>query len=227
MTNKHKLAYQEGNTMDDERNQGNTGRTNHRRRQARRGFWRLASAITVSRRESVILEAFPPAMACVNGNPLPRRMTDKSCPGDRRPTILHSGTLSLFVMFFVSVAAHAQSPAGPNRPISVPDGYLITPFGYFHPSCVRELAEGDTLLSDVPAIQHARGTIEKLAACEYPHYTARGKVAVEGFGESAQPAVGGGWIENVNVVAAANTSYGALTATWTVPRRQLPTINRL
>lgn len=166
---------------------------------------------------SVILGAFPPAIACVNGSPLPPRMTARSSPGGRRLTILHSGALSLFLMLLASVTAHAQSPAGPNRPTAVPDGYLITPFGYFHPSCVREVAGEDTLLSDVPAIQHAHRAIETLAPCQYPHYTASGEVAVESFGESAQPAGGGTWIENANVTADAGTSYGRLTATWAVP----------
>jgi hypothetical protein len=35
-------------------------------------------------------------------------------------------------------------PAGPNRPANVPDGYVITPVGYFHPSCVQSLAKGET-----------------------------------------------------------------------------------
>jgi hypothetical protein len=37
-------------------------------------------------------------------------------------------------------AAQAQMPAGARRPAAVPTGYVITPFGYFHPSCVTHLA---------------------------------------------------------------------------------------
>ena len=127
----------------------------------------------------------------------------------------------VFLTLLASVTAHAQSPVGPNRPASVPDGYLITPFGYFHPSCVREVAQGDTLLSDVPAIQHANGAIEKLAACQFPRFTAHGDVA--GNGEASQPAVNGAWIENANTTADANSSYGEVIANWTVPPR--PTTN--
>ena len=32
--------------------------------------------------------------------------------------------------------------AGPNRPDSVPADYVVTPFGYFHPSCVHRLTQG-------------------------------------------------------------------------------------
>jgi len=55
-----------------------------------------------------------------------------------------------------SLSAQATAPrladglavAGPNRPPQVPEGYVITPFGYFHPSCVLRAVEGETLLAD-------------------------------------------------------------------------------
>src|ERR1700691_3301747 len=64
--------------------------------------------------------------------------------------------------------------AGPDRPADVPEGYVITPFGYFHPSCVMELAEGNTLLDKT--VQHADGTVEAAPVCNYAHYTASGAV---------------------------------------------------
>ena len=51
-------------------------------------------------------------------------------------------------------AAQAQMPAGPKRPAAVPANYLITPFGYFHPSCVNHLAQRDRLLPEQRAISH-------------------------------------------------------------------------
>ena len=53
----------------------------------------------------------------------------------------------LLVMMSVGML-NAQMAAGWNRPASVPSGYVITPFGYFHPSCVRQVNEGETLLGD-------------------------------------------------------------------------------
>jgi hypothetical protein len=41
-----------------------------------------------------------------------------------------------FVLVITTWSAQAQKLAGPNRPAVVPEGYVITPFGYFHPSCV-------------------------------------------------------------------------------------------
>jgi len=105
--------------------------------------------------------------------------------------------------------AYAQVPAGPNRPAGVPDGYVITPFGYFHPSCVRQLTEGETLLAD-GVIQHADGTLDNVPACSYPRYTASGEIVTVG----ELPTING-WVETANTTTA--TSYGALTATWMVP----------
>jgi len=118
--------------------------------------------------------------------------------------------LSLFLASLVSTMAYAQAPAGPNRPAGVPDGYVITPFGYFHPSCVLQLTEGETLLADGPAIQHADGTLETIPACNYPRYTASGEIVTAG-----EPPTINGWVESANTTTA--TSYGALTATWIVP----------
>ncbi len=106
--------------------------------------------------------------------------------------------------------------AGSNRPAEVPASYVITPVGYFHPSCVFELAEGATLLPD-GRVQHANGAVDaKLPACAYPHYTPKGLLAgtnpVGLVGRS--PAING-WLEYYG--ATTSTSYGELSATWTVP----------
>src|ERR1017187_4361862 len=52
-----------------------------------------------------------------------------------------------FLPFLASTTARAQAPAGPNLPPGVPDGYVITPSGYFHPSCVRQLDRKSTRLN--------------------------------------------------------------------------------
>jgi len=64
-----------------------------------------------------------------------------------------------FVLVGLTPSAQAQKLAGPNRPAVAPQGYVITPFGYFHPSCVREVASGDTVLAD-GRVQHADGTVD-------------------------------------------------------------------
>jgi hypothetical protein len=111
--------------------------------------------------------------------------------------------------------AQAQRPAGPNRPSAVPAGYVITPFGYFHPSCVRGIASGETVLAD-GRVQHMDGTVDAIApVCSHPHYTARGEV-VTGDNSRVDPlTIVHSWIEDGSTTT--STSYGKLNATWLVP----------
>lgn len=126
-----------------------------------------------------------------------------------------------------SDSIHAIPAAGPNRPASVPDGYVVTPFGYFHASCVQSLAKGERMLPD-HRIQHADGSVEESAAiCTYPHYTASGKrvgansasqspIAANAKSAPASPEING-WIESANIVANTGTAFGSMNARWTVP----------
>lgn len=132
-----------------------------------------------------------------------------------RLTVQWQAFSTLFLTLLVPIQAYAQVPVGPNRPIGIPAGYVVTPSGYFHPSCVQQLAEGDTLLEDGPAIQHADGTVARIPVCEYPHYTTGGRIAIEGSAELLLPVITNTWIEDAQ--STIGTSYGELTATWTVP----------
>jgi uncharacterized repeat protein (TIGR03803 family) len=124
-------------------------------------------------------------------------------------TVLVTVAVLCFLPFLAPTTAHAQAPAGPNRPMGVPDGYVITPSGYFHPSCVRQLAEGETLLEGGRVLRHADGTTESVPACAYPRYTAHGEIL------NGPLTISHSYIEYASVTT--STSYGELTATWTVP----------
>lgn len=118
----------------------------------------------------------------------------------------------LCIASLASMMAYAQVLAGPNRPAGVPAGYVITPFGYFHPSCVHRLAAGDSFLGNGLVIQHADGTLIDIPACDYPRYTARGEKVAPG---AKEPSIGHSWI--VSGDALTGTSYGEVSATWAVP----------
>jgi len=118
-----------------------------------------------------------------------------------------------FVLVIVTVSASAQKVAGTNRPATVPNGYVVTPFGYFQPSCVRGVASGDTVLAD-GRVQLANGSIEAQAvSCAYPHYTARGEIVIPGL---KPPSISHSWIESGNSINT-TSSFGGLTTNWTVP----------
>ena len=110
---------------------------------------------------------------------------------------------------------YAQMPVGPNRPASVPSDYVITPFGYFHPSCVRQAKEGETVLAD-SRIRFADGSEETSApSCAFPHYTPTGEFAAQGSSNPEPLSISWSWIESGQV--ATSTTYDAVMATWTVP----------
>jgi hypothetical protein len=133
-------------------------------------------------------------------------------------------------------AAHAQVPAGKDRPASVPEGYLATPMGYFHPSCVKQTAKGDVLHPDEMAIHHADGSFDSMPVCAYPHFTAKGVLvpleptkdsgtakrelsplnpSEEAKGEEP-PFIGHSWM--VDIEAYTSTSFGEITSEFKVPK---------
>jgi hypothetical protein len=132
------------------------------------------------------------------------------------------------ILLLLGVGLGAQeSPRGSQetasaRPASVPESFAITPFGYFHPSCVRSLAENELVLAD-GRVQHANGTTDVQApACGFPHFTATGVLVTENAKAplEANLAAGNlptihGWLEYVS--ATTDTSYREISATWPVP----------
>ena len=67
---------------------------------------------------------------------------------------------------------HARSD-DPATPASVPDGYVVTPNGYFHPSCVHHI-EADQRVHRDGSIENADHSLQRPAACVYAHFDARG-----------------------------------------------------
>ncbi len=141
-------------------------------------------------------------------------------------------TLACATLFAGSHNAFSQTqvvpltPAGPNRPAEVPENYVITPNGYFHPSCVVQVDEGSTVMAG-GSIQHADGSIQKVPACAYPHYSAHGEAVVVGGGtpnadkivtEAATPTptINHSYVGDL-AYAEPNLVFGALSATWVVP----------
>jgi hypothetical protein len=125
--------------------------------------------------------------------------------------------VSLTMLFFMMSLGmlYAQTPAGLNRPASVPSDYVITPFGYFHPSCVGQVKNGETVLAD-GRIRFADGTEETSAAsCAFPRYAPTGELVAEGQTSAGPSLITWSWIESGQV--ATKTSWGKVTATWTVP----------
>lgn len=129
-------------------------------------------------------------------------------------------SLAVAVLLISGITAlRAQVPAGSNRPAAVPEGFLITPMGYFHPSCVKELAEGDEMRPDEMTIKHRDGSFDSMPTCAYPHFTADGeKVATDGsvseaagFTHTIAPYSG------IEAFTIGTDTYAKLSDEWTVP----------
>lgn len=127
--------------------------------------------------------------------------------------------------------------ASAYRPANVPEDYVATPIGYFHPSCVKQVAKDDALHPDESLIYHADGLVEAMPECEYAHYTADGELVSEELpsedSETAKgkqvplnagtdpaseepPYIKHSWIVAVN--AETSSSYGKVIAKFKVPK---------
>ncbi|HEY9126461.1 MAG TPA: hypothetical protein VIM62_05000 [Acidobacteriaceae bacterium] len=124
-------------------------------------------------------------------------------------------------------AAQALTPAGSKRPAAVPAEFVITPYGYFHPSCVTRLDKGDEVRKDENVIRHANGAYDSIHVCGFPHFNNKGEKVSDT--ETAdvkastvkQPTISHAWVEYSSVTT--SSSYGELAAEWTVP--PAPTTN--
>jgi hypothetical protein len=126
----------------------------------------------------------------------------------------------------VSAAAGGPARAAVSAPASVPSGYVFTHHGWFHPSCVVRVGEGESVGSDLMLRApdgHARAAIRP---CAYPRYDRAGRALSTGGGANAAAPVHAvpqaaaalydGYIvyyENSGALAVGPT----LTTDWTVP----------
>ena len=122
---------------------------------------------------------------------------------------------SIAITMLAGLAAQALTTAGAKRPAGVPAEFVITPYGYFHPSCVTHLAKGDQVRQDLKAIQHKDGGSEAVHACEFPHYKATGEKMMGDERGVKDPTIGHAWVEFGGTTT--TNSYGYMYAYWNVP----------
>jgi hypothetical protein len=151
----------------------------------------------------------PPDAATSQQRSLPSIHEEKTM----KPSFRLSTALLLAATFCAQASAARLTTVGDlaaaTRPAGVPLNYVVTPNGMFHPSCVHELADSDTLAAS--GVRHADGSETKLAACAFPRFGASGQVI---DGSQPQPDFDG-WIaasdSNANVTPAAKKMVGSFT----------------
>ena len=98
-----------------------------------------------------------------------------------------------------------------DRPTSVPADYVVTPQGYFHPSCVVEIQDRERLRWDGD-VEAEDGSSRAVAPCGQASFDRRGLRR----STATPPPTVNGWAASASTTATGATSY--LSATWTVPR---------
>lgn len=119
----------------------------------------------------------------------------------------------LRIVFFATISGSiiACVSAG-NRAPAAPKGYVRTPHGLVHQSCVRTILAGERINGN-GLITHADNTHEQLPPCSHPRLDALTLVPVL-TPIGGNPA-GGQWVEWAQWPAPGN--LGGLSATFTVP----------
>jgi hypothetical protein len=98
-----------------------------------------------------------------------------------------------------------------GRPSSVPNDFVATPFGYFHPSCIAEAAPGEVVL-DSGLVRRPDGSYRAVPPCLFPRYDRSG-IAI--YPESSPPPAVNGWNA---FVKRRETALQRVSAEWFVPQ---------
>jgi len=139
-------------------------------------------------------------------------MTMPECKRGRNQLFLNACVfLSCLLVMTISTVGQNLSA---GRPANVPVEYVVTPFGYMHPSCVVHVRQGERVGQN--ALHHADGTVEDVPVCLYPRYKAKGEV-VESTALAAPkpPSISWDWVEAVTDFYSSN--LGKQSSTWVVP----------
>ena len=128
--------------------------------------------------------------------------------------------------------AQVGSMSAAHKPAGIPDDYVVTPFGYFAPACVRHIGNGDRLLGD-GGIQRVDGKREQALVCAQDNFTPDGaRVHPSGRDDAGRPVrstamrsalparavpkpIDWGWIQASGYTT--GVPIGRIVASWTVP----------
>jgi hypothetical protein len=150
----------------------------------------------------------------------------------RTPMLVLARTAFIAVILLAAATARAATIGAlgdptavrtlPHPPANVPGDYVVTPNGYFHPSCVQRV-DADEQLRPGAMLVRKDGTRRTVAPCAYPHYAADGtELAPESVptpGAAASPAGGeiNGWVAYGSYVLPRNGAARSIFAEMTVP----------
>jgi len=124
-------------------------------------------------------------------------------------------TVALTLLVAGLAAAQAQTSAGAKRPAAVPANYVITPFGYYHPGCVKHLAQGDEIREAANLVVHKDGSSTPVTQCAFPHFRADGERVIGQEQGVKNPDISHAWIEYASIHD--TVDYEQIYSEWEVP----------
>ena len=86
----------------------------------------------------------------------------------------HKGAVVSLLLLSSLTAFGSEQRGSSGRPPAVPNEFLVTPNGYFHPSCVQHVDSNEVVDTDSKWITKQGFPTRKLA-CQYSHYDADGR----------------------------------------------------
>lgn len=122
---------------------------------------------------------------------------------------------SLFCFVGIITYAYASSDSfnSTMRPSHVPEDYVVTPFGYFHPSCVHKL-ENDEVLARGLSIEKEGKEVRRVAECLFSNFSRQGEERQVTDAEAAAK-IPDGW--QISSSYYMDSDLGYLTTQWYVP----------
>jgi hypothetical protein len=122
---------------------------------------------------------------------------------------MHNLKVSLLAM----VLAVGSNSAFAAPPPGVPNEYVPTPFGWYHPSCVVELATSDgTVATPLLDLESDVGD------CDYAHFTLKSAIDTDSL---PPPSAADGWDAAAAIVFASNIWTTWVSGDWGVPSEPL------
>ena len=117
-------------------------------------------------------------------------------------------------LLLVSFAGCTTTPV--SRPL--PEGYVATPHGLVHRSCVRHVPKGHRVTAD-GVVTRPEGVRETLPPCLYPRLHPRTLAPIAPTRTTPPPPDVNGWVERGDWTS--GVPLGSLSATFTVPQAPL------
>lgn len=116
----------------------------------------------------------------------------------------------------VSTSTNASKAVASISATGPTSGYVSTPAGWYHKSCVYEIPDGGRVNAANRVVTRRDGTTYHLSECAHPAYPNWPQVARAR--RISLPPVDTGWVEYAYEYARSGQSYLDLEAAWHVPR---------